>query len=1332
MNGSQLWHGDARQRDIHVLSKVPLFQSMGSEQLDDLLDQGFERLEFARGDVIVREERAADSMYVIVAGRASASTNGRHTRDYKTGDSFGELALMHAFVQTVPATVKVTKRATCLRIHQNAFRAAASVKAVFHSRSRNLGVVYSESESDSSEEDVASNGVHKISGTPRSAGWAAVRRVQLMGFAQMGLGLKGAADRSQERKAIEAAIKLVISSPDSMRLLHAPIKFTALNKAGFSPAQSIKSLLQVLLDNTTADVSNIALQRILDALKKEHDAVVKAGEVHNKVGQQERSHNAHEFVSLPGKESVRTKWSIGEYVDMTRGLAVTGLAVRGQFFGQAVARTPIVAAISANNEHNVNLLLDNYLEYTKMPLFDECKVAVQHTPLLTESDMVYLFRRFPERAADFLVDLQLRKTPGLVDDHSRCDFQHDTDGGRLIRSCTKGDETGRFWEHELDVKWSSSQYKDKSTGDRQSDHMWGVSVESNMLPLVGICHEVLAETEEQRVQRQQEEEDLALRNAARLDAARAKKAALKKEARERRKAAESKLQRQKTKKQVQEAKRKRVGAKPSKESESRDEETGEDDGQINGDEAEERESDNEDDGDDQDVEELIMPTVHLKVKHVGEPQRFKPFSQLLMEAVRYANARGNPTIFESKALQLIIEYKWKQHCRWMYQTLFAAHVVYTLSFMAIGLVFEKYRRHELLWVRAVVWSFWAVVSFYTVLRVKYLLRQIRLKVRETRGAMFHTRVRRAFASYFADKWNWVDFLSVVATSLSLGLGAVGPAARLSESSTLELTGIDLDDTNEGFLLQDANANWITNCHALAGITCGFKILFYCKGLQQTAFLINMLDTIFADIGVFLLVLAVMIGSFAYSYYLLFDTEKANNIDGNDFDSLTRSMLSVFFMAFDPPEVDFFTDGGNSWLGVPLVLLYYVLVPVVMLNALIAIMQETYARVQTVKVSAGLLEQSVIILEMESLAYFSQDSDDFTLKSAWSIARLLLTIPVQYSKEEEYVHVLNPKKAESLAQKAKVSGHREQMRLLMDHVDRAVKNGDRTHHRMDKIEGQLQQLLQKLAPELAPAAESTESFSFQDAMQQSRSEALFDDRVRAVLDVRSKRSQQNYERKSSVLPPTLPAVNVSSAAQAASVDAMQQLMRPERQSHPRTIAGQSKALDASKRFRKKGAAKQQQADEEELLAQILSSRYSHHSPRHSPRACEAHSDEVGQHGQNSSDGASSHANVPTSNSGGSGLERVNSIGRSTTPPRRENSQLDRSGLAYTVALEAPQEAPKPQHAPSNKRVLPSIAKLRESSGRPQSAMALARPGLAFASRIGAPTRNLTRKYSGETE
>lgn len=82
---------------VGVLKGVTLFSKLPAVALDMLAESANE-LRLPAGAVIVEEGAAGDSMYVIAAGRAEASVNGKDgavpVASLVQGDSFGELALV--------------------------------------------------------------------------------------------------------------------------------------------------------------------------------------------------------------------------------------------------------------------------------------------------------------------------------------------------------------------------------------------------------------------------------------------------------------------------------------------------------------------------------------------------------------------------------------------------------------------------------------------------------------------------------------------------------------------------------------------------------------------------------------------------------------------------------------------------------------------------------------------------------------------------------------------------------------------------------------------------------------------------------------------------------------------------------------------------------------------------------------------------------------------------------------------------------------------------------------------------------------------------------------
>jgi cAMP-dependent protein kinase regulator len=84
----------ARQSDLIAhLGDVPLFSHCSKRDLQALA-RNTEVLEFSEGARIVSQGDAGNAFYVLLDGSAGVARNGRHVGDLKSGDYFGELAIL--------------------------------------------------------------------------------------------------------------------------------------------------------------------------------------------------------------------------------------------------------------------------------------------------------------------------------------------------------------------------------------------------------------------------------------------------------------------------------------------------------------------------------------------------------------------------------------------------------------------------------------------------------------------------------------------------------------------------------------------------------------------------------------------------------------------------------------------------------------------------------------------------------------------------------------------------------------------------------------------------------------------------------------------------------------------------------------------------------------------------------------------------------------------------------------------------------------------------------------------------------------------------------------
>ena len=105
------------QRIAHLRS-VPMFQTCTDKELLQI-GRLAEQIDVPAGEVLVREGRLGHEFYVVVAGKAEVSRDGRVLAVLGPDDYFGELALLDPHPRT--ATVTMVEAGEVLEISQREF-----------------------------------------------------------------------------------------------------------------------------------------------------------------------------------------------------------------------------------------------------------------------------------------------------------------------------------------------------------------------------------------------------------------------------------------------------------------------------------------------------------------------------------------------------------------------------------------------------------------------------------------------------------------------------------------------------------------------------------------------------------------------------------------------------------------------------------------------------------------------------------------------------------------------------------------------------------------------------------------------------------------------------------------------------------------------------------------------------------------------------------------------------------------------------------------------------------------------------------------------------------
>ncbi len=103
-----------------VLAAVPLFDGLPRRHLKRLANLA-EVADYMADHTIVREGEAGDAFYVVLAGQAKVTSNGKLVNRILPGDHFGEISLLDGDVRTAtvasetPMTLLMLSRARFLK-----------------------------------------------------------------------------------------------------------------------------------------------------------------------------------------------------------------------------------------------------------------------------------------------------------------------------------------------------------------------------------------------------------------------------------------------------------------------------------------------------------------------------------------------------------------------------------------------------------------------------------------------------------------------------------------------------------------------------------------------------------------------------------------------------------------------------------------------------------------------------------------------------------------------------------------------------------------------------------------------------------------------------------------------------------------------------------------------------------------------------------------------------------------------------------------------------------------------------------------------------------------
>lgn len=286
--------------------------------------------------------------------------------------------------------------------------------------------------------------------------------------------------------------------------------------------------------------------------------------------------------------------------------------------------------------------------------------------------------------------------------------------------------------------------------------------------------------------------------------------------------------------------------------------------------------------------------------------------------------QGDAELFGNVTVRSLIEFKWTAYGRGRFLKQLAWYMLSLLVIMTIGFVVADFDDSIVdLLDRAVDGRAVASIAAVGVLAL-LTLRDASYEIEQL--------LRSGKRDYFGDAWNYMDMLQV---ALSAGVVV-------------------------GFVVGFADALLLV---ALLSFVKWFGLLFYMQPFRATGPLVRMVLQIIADMRTFMLVLGVAVMAVGSSFFFLLQDEAAAADDGfhDPADALFTMFRLLLLVDFD---VGTLAVGDYRLAIIVMFTLAMVLVPIVLLNLLIALMSDSYERIQDRARIEFQLLRARILLEME--------------------------------------------------------------------------------------------------------------------------------------------------------------------------------------------------------------------------------------------------------------------------------------------------------------------------------------------------------------------------------
>ena len=282
-------------------------------------------------------------------------------------------------------------------------------------------------------------------------------------------------------------------------------------------------------------------------------------------------------------------------------------------------------------------------------------------------------------------------------------------------------------------------------------------------------------------------------------------------------------------------------------------------------------------------------------------------------------------IFASEVGMRSLQFAWNTFGRKVHIFAMTIYIIFVFTFTTSLYIFSSYHHGERHTYDNSRYYYLSIILQYFVLAFSAYF--VVIEIKQSRYN------KSAFLQHLQDPWNFLDLSSQL-------IVIAGTLLRI---------------------IYDAETQFSKCILAVASILLWAKILYYLRAFEDFGIIVSMVFVMGYDIRHFLMILLIFIIGFSFSFWLL---EMGNEY--SEYRTVSASLFSLYQAMFGQFTSSPFYGSDVKSFSIILYVVYGIVVTILMLNLLIALMNNSYSTVNKKGVAQWRLEQAKIIIDQSFL------------------------------------------------------------------------------------------------------------------------------------------------------------------------------------------------------------------------------------------------------------------------------------------------------------------------------------------------------------------------------